>query len=311
MRCLLTAVLLASMAGCGTLVEAGSDKALAPVECPAPTTAAAPVPPRPVPGVRIGLALGSGSMHGFAHIGVIEALESHGVDVEMVAGTSVGALIGGLWASGLTGRQIEALSRDSDWEHVGNVASSWEGLMSNRRMREELEPVFRHRPIETWPRRFGAVATDLSNGHRKILMTGDGAQAIQASTAVPVLFAPVTIDGERLADGALVEPVPVNAARALGADYVIAVDVAYRPYEAPSSGFLDNGFQAMHILLNSLTDEQIRRADFVIRLDVHQEFMHCGPQALIEAGREAVRRAWPELARSLAARAAMRTTAGP
>lgn len=301
MRPFLAIVVLASIAGCGTLVEAGHG-APAAFACPAPGIAGAPVAPRPVPGVRIGLALGSGSQHGFAHIGVIEGLEAHGVDVEMVAGTSVGALIGGLWASGLTGRQIEALSRKSEWGNVGDMASSWEGLMSNRKLRDDLEPIFRNRPIESWPKRFVAVTTVLSNGHRKLLMTGDGAVAIQASTAVPVLFAPVTIDGERLADGALVEPVPVSAARALGADYVIAVDVAYRPYEAPASGFLDNGFQAMHILLNNLTELQIRHADFVLRLDLHQELMHCGPQALIEAGREAVRRAWPELARSLAAR---------
>ena len=144
------------------------------------------------------MAFGSGSMHGLVHIGVIEALEEHGLDVEMVAGTSVGALIGGLWASGLSGREIEALSRDADWENVGDVSGSWEGLMSNRKLRDELTGIFRRRPIETWPRRFGAVATDLSNGHRRILMAGDGAQAIQASTAVPVLFAPVTIDHVRL-----------------------------------------------------------------------------------------------------------------
>ncbi len=301
MRTLFALALIASLAGCGTLVQAGAD-ASSGYACPAPSTAGAPIAPKPVPGVRIGLALGSGSEHGFAHIGVIEALEARGVDIETVAGTSVGALIGGLWASGLTGRQVEALSRNSDWENVGDVASSWEGLMTNRKLRDDLQRIFGKRPIEAWPKRFVAVATILSNGHRKLLMTGDGAVAIQASTAVPVLFAPVTIDGERLADGALVEPVPVSAARAIGADYVIAVDVAYRPYEERASGFTGNGFQAMHILLNNLTDEQIRHADFIIRLDVHQELMHCGPQALIEAGRDAVRRAWPQLQRSLAAR---------
>jgi NTE family protein len=149
------------------------------------------------------------------------------------------------------------------------------------------------------------VATNLETGGARLLMTGDGATAVQASTAVPVLFQPVTVDGERLADGALVQPVPVKAARDLGADYVIGVDVAYRPYEEPASGLTQFGFQAMHILINSLAAEEMRGADFPLRLDVHRQLMDCGPESLIAAGREAVRRAWPQLSRSLAARATL------
>ena len=260
----------------------------------------------PAPGVVVGVALGSGSKHGFAHIGVIEELEARGLDVRVVAGTSVGALIGALWASGMTGRQIEDFAHSSPWDSLGTFAWSWQGLLSSGQMAKQLRAVFKGRPIETWPRRFGAVATNLANGHRRLFTSGDGALAVQASSAAPVLFMPVTIVGEKFADGALVEPVPVDAAHDLGADFVIAVDVAYRPNEAMASGVVDYAFQSLHIVTNALGARQMRDADVGIGLDLHHLLMSCGNDALIEAGRTAVREAWPEIARKLKSRSTSR-----
>ena len=117
-----------------------------------------------------------------------------------------------------------------------------------------------------------------------------------------MLFQPIVLDGERLADGALVEPVPADAARDLGANLVIAVDVAYRPDEEEARGMTQYAFQAMHILINALAKQQLRSADVPIRLNLHHRFMSCGNAAVIAAGREAVRRAWPEILRAAAAR---------
>ena len=235
--------------------------------------------------LRIGLALGSGSMHGLAHVGVLEAIEESGLDVQVVTGTSVGALVGALWASGMKAREIHALGRESDWE--------------SSRSRERLERLFAGRSIERFPRRFAAVATNLSNGHRRLLAAGSAALAVQASSAAPLLQKPVWIGGERLADGALVEPVPVVAARDLGADFVIAVDVAYRPSEESADGIVATAFQPMHILVNSLAAAQVRDADFALRLDVHRRFVDCGPEAVISAGRDAMRRVLPDLAAAI------------
>jgi NTE family protein len=283
-------------------VQAAAEK------CPAPRAepGTARTASFPTPGLRVGLALGAGSTHGVAHIGVIEELEARGLDVQVVAGTSVGAVIGALWASGMTGRQIEELGRSVNWTQVGTFAWSWEGLFNSRDLAKQLRIVFAGRPIENWPRRFGAVATNLANGHRRIFTSGDGALAVQASSALPVFFMPVTIDREKFADGALVEPVPVDAARALGADFVIAVDVAYRSYEAKASGLIDYGFQSIHIVTNALGARQIRDADVGIRLDLHHLLMDCGDDALVQAGREAVRGAWPEIERKLRLLAAAR-----
>jgi NTE family protein len=117
-----------------------------------------------------------------------------------------------------------------------------------------------------------------------------------------MLFQPVLVDGRELADGALVEPVPVRTARDLGATYVIAIDVAFRPYEEPVKGLSGHAFQAMHVLVNSLAAEQLKGADLAIRLDLHH-LMDCGRPALIAAGRDAMARALPELERGLARRA--------
>jgi NTE family protein len=169
-------------------------------------------------------------------------------------------------------------------------------------METMLASAFGGRPIEAWPRRFGAVATNVANGERRLIASGDGALAVRASTAMPVMFLPIAVQGERLVDGALVEPVPSAAARDLGADLVIAVDVAYRPHEESASGLTAFAFQAVHILVNSLAASQERSADVIIRLNLHKRWMECGRAGLVAAGRDAVARAWPEIVRAAMAR---------
>lgn len=280
---------------------------LAASECDVAARPEFKAPPAPVsPGTLVGVAFGSGSTHGLAHIGVIQELEARGLKVDVVAGTSVGALVGALWASGLSGERIARMSRTGDLQDWPGFAGSWQGLFSSEGMRVSLEAAFEKRPIEAWPRRFGAVATNVATGERRIIATGDGAIAVQASSAVPVLYRPISLKGERLVDGALVEPVPVIAARDLGANFVIGVDVAYRPHEEDASGITQFAFQALHILVNSLAAEQMRSADVAIRLNLHRRFVDCGEEALIAAGREAVARAWPELVRAFLQRSQRR-----
>jgi NTE family protein len=272
---------------------------VAPGACPAAASPGEAPFPRARPTPHLGIALGSGSMHGIAHIGVLQELEAHGVEAKVVTGTSVGALVGALWASGMPAAQIERLHRQQGWDDIGSFAWSRGGLFDNDRLRKRLEPLFAGRTIERWPLRFGAVATDLASGERVLLARGDGARAVQASTAMAAFFVPVEIGGRRLADGALVEPVPVDAARELGAAFVIAIDVAYRPHEGEAATVTQVAFQAMHILTNALAAEQMKRADVAIRIDLHETFMRCGPDSLVAAGRQALRDAWPRVARQL------------
>lgn len=242
-------------------------------------------------------------MHGIAHIGVIQEIEARGLRVDVVTGTSVGALVGSLWASGVDGERIAALGRDSNFQEWAGFAGSWQGLLTSDGLRAPLEAAFQGRPIESWPKRFGAVATNIATGKRRVLSSGDGPTAVQASSAVPVLYQPVVVAGERLVDGALVEPVPAATARELGADVVIAVDVAYRPHEEAARGMTQYAFQAMHILVNSLATAQLAAADVVLRMDLHQHYVRCGNESLIAAGRAAVAAAWPDIARAVVRRA--------
>jgi NTE family protein len=144
--------------------------------------------------------------------------------------------------------------------------------------------------------RFAAVASDVNSGESVILDAGPAGLAVEASCAVPLWFAPVHVGSHRLLDGSLTAPVPVDAARLLGADIVVAVDVAYRPYEEVPSGTADLAFQSLHILTNALAREQTRSAEHLLKLDLHA-LMHgpFDPQLLIDAGEAALMALGPAL----------------
>lgn len=148
--------------------------------------------------------------------------------------------------------------------------------------------------------RFGALASDAASGESVLLDRGPTGRAVAASSAVPVWFEPIRIDGRDLFDGSLTAPVPVDAARTLGADFVLAVDVAYRPHEEQPAGLADLAFQSLHILGNALAREQTRRADLTLRLDLHHLMQdRLEPDALIDAGERALLDLVPQLRRLL------------
>jgi len=176
---------------------------------------------------RIGLALGSGSARGLAHIGVLRALEEAGIAVTCVAGTSIGALIGAIYASG----KLDALATQLlafDWKRVATLLDPIfprSGLIDGQRVVSLLRSHVGVSNIEDLPVPFCAVATDIETGEETVIKTGDLIEAVRASIAVPGILTPVRFNGRVLVDGGLVNPVPVRAARAMGADFVIAVDL--------------------------------------------------------------------------------------
>lgn len=176
---------------------------------------------------KIGLALGSGSARGWAHIGVLRALAEAGIHPDVIVGTSVGALVGGCYVAGELDA-LEQFARELTRRKVlgfldFNLAGS--GLIHGQRLREVLEARLKDLTIETLSRRFIAVATEIGSGHEVWLSRGRLADSIRASYAMPGIFKPVAIEGRWLFDGALVNPIPVSVCRALGARYVIAVNV--------------------------------------------------------------------------------------
>jgi NTE family protein len=177
--------------------------------------------------LRIGLALGSGSARGWAHVGVIRTLEEAGIRPDLVCGTSIGALVGAAYAAG-------ELDRFEHWLlglRITDVLSFMDvhlngGMIKGERLMEFFRRNFIDRPIEDLNIPFGVVATALHTGAEVWLREGSTIDAVRASLALPALFTPVVRDGRMLVDGGLVNPVPVSLARAMGADMVIAVDLS-------------------------------------------------------------------------------------
>jgi NTE family protein len=175
---------------------------------------------------RVGLALGSGAARGWAHVGVLRALLAAGITPEIVVGSSSGALVGAMFAAGRLDA-FEAWGRGLDWRQVvGYFDFSFRGgVIKARRLLDELAALLPPGGIESLPRPFACVATDLGSGQEVWLRSGPLLQALRASIAIPGLIAPVKIDGRWLVDGGIANPVPVSLCRALGADTVIAVDL--------------------------------------------------------------------------------------
>jgi NTE family protein len=178
-------------------------------------------------GPSIGLVLGSGAARGFAHIGVMRALLAHGIKPDIIVGTSMGALVGGCYAT----NQLDVLE---DWARsltrrriisYLDVRIGGAGLISGGRLAHRLEESIGDATIENLPIRFAAIATEIGTGHEVWLTRGSLVLAVRASYALPGIFPPVHVGGRWLVDGALVNPVPVSAARAFGARVVIAVNM--------------------------------------------------------------------------------------
>ncbi len=191
-------------------------------------------PPRPQ---RVGLVLGGGAARGIAHVGVLQALEENGIYPAVIAGTSVGALVGGLYAAGVSSMRLATIVRDLKWLDLVSVrlpAINWSdpartipmGMVDLDKLMEWIDQVVGS-PVDIQQLNlpYAAVATDLLSGEIVVMNEGPLAEAIRASCSVPGVFTPYHRNGRLLVDGVVVNNLPVSVAQDLGADYVIAVDL--------------------------------------------------------------------------------------
>ncbi len=225
---------------------------------------------------KIALALGGGAARGFAHVGVIKALEAQGISADIVVGTSAGSVVGALYASGLNGFQIQELSMNMEEDQVLDGSGMYrciaETAISNKRgcikgqaLQDFINSNVNGRPMEKLNRTFAAVATNLSSGEMVVFRSGNTGMAVRASSSVPVFFQPVTINGQDYVDGGLVAPVPASVARTLGADFVIAVDISERPQDRSTAGITDIMWQTFSIFGQTINRHEHTSADIVIR----------------------------------------------
>ncbi len=177
---------------------------------------------------KLGLALGSGSARGFAHIGILRVLRNEGLPVDCIAGTSMGAIVGAAYAAGAL-PQVEALLEKFDWKNMAGLLDPQipvSGLFGGKHIEKLLRTLLGDLRIEEFSIPFAAIAADVATGEEVIFTSGDAVKAVRASMSIPGIFTPVPDEHRFLVDGGIVTPVPVRAARMLGADVVIAVNLA-------------------------------------------------------------------------------------
>ncbi|WP_174873481.1 patatin-like phospholipase family protein [Vogesella oryzae] len=244
---------------------AAASSPVASVPPPAAAPKAAPPLARPpVRAPRIALALGGGAAKGFAHVGVIRVLEQAGIRPEIIAGTSAGSVVGAIYASGISGEKLYRRALALNEDELKDFTLSANGFLKGDKLQDFVNRQVGRRPIEALPRKFAAVATNFDSGERSVFRSGNTGQAVRASAAIPNVFQPVSIKGRRYVDGGLVSPVPVVAAREMGADIVIAVDISAKPVQR-KSGLFGNLDQSLTIMNQAALALELKQADVILR----------------------------------------------
>ncbi|XZG69522.1 patatin-like phospholipase family protein [Chitinibacteraceae bacterium HSL-7] len=238
-----------------------------------PPVVIAPTPtpvPAPKPKPKIGLALGGGAAKGFAHIGVIKMLEANGIVPDIVTGTSAGSVVGALYASGLGPFALQENAFSLDEAKIRDFSIGSGGLVKGEKLQAYVNELVAGKKMEQFPKRFAAVATELDTGKRTVFVKGSAGLAVRASSAIPGVFEPVVINKTRYVDGGVVSPVPVDAARQLGADIVIAVDISAKANGAAPDTMLGIANRAIVIMGQKLGEQEMQRADLIVRPKVGQ-----------------------------------------
>ena len=271
-----------------------------PVVTPTMSVAIPKTPP------KIGLALGGGAARGFAHVGVIQVLEEAGITPVLVTGTSAGSLVAALYASGKNGAQLQKVAESMEESTIADWTLPFfgRGVLRGEALAKYVNAQVGQKLIEAMPMPLGIVATDLNSGNDMLFQRGDTGTAVRASSAVPAVFTPVKINGHEYVDGGLSSPVPVRAARKMGAELVIAVDISSPPEASSASGTIEVLLQTFSIMGKSINGFELKDADVVVRpvLTGVSSSDFSSRKRSIEAGRQAMLQALPQLRLAIAAK---------
>jgi NTE family protein len=241
---------------------------------------------------KIGLALGSGGARGFAHLGVLKVLEEEGIPISYIAGSSIGALVAALYASGLGLDRLYKLAKSFRRNDFIDLTIPKMGLISGKRITEFIRLLTKGKPIEELEIPIAIVATDLQTGKKVVFRQGDVARAVRASISIPGIFVPAEIDGRLLVDGGVVDRVPVSVVREMGADMVIAIDVSPLNVNGEISSIFDVILQSLDILQDEIVSHRRLSSDVMIRPRLEQyssrAFTHV--EEIIAAGEQEARK---------------------
>lgn len=264
---------------------------------------------------KIGLALGTGAARGLAHIGVLKALKEAEIPIDMVAGTSMGAMVGACFANDGDISTAEKMALMTDWRQVARLLDLklsflGKGLIRGQRIEALLHSLIGDTEFKDLKIPFAAVATDVNTGKEVVIRNGSVIQAVRASISIPGIFVPATFEGKCLVDGGLTNPVPADVLRDMGAKFVIAVNVLVAPWKSKKAANVREGdgtdempsifktlFQSLYIMEYEIIRQRLPKADIIITPDTSHiaafEF-HRGEEAIL-AGYQAARNALPKI----------------
>ena len=234
---------------------------------PPPAIEPSPVvtpPPRPQP-AKIALVLGAGASKGFAHVGVIKVLEANKIPIHMIVGTSVGSAVGSLYAYGFDAFQLQKMTFAIEKSDVVDLILPDNGFIKGEKLEEFINKTLKNTPMEKLKIPFYAVATDVQSGHEMVFGKGNTGTAVRASCSIPGVFRPVKIGDRYYVDGGVVSPLAVSAAKKMGADIVIAVDICTSAERTPPENTIETILQSFNIMYLKLAAVQISQADVVIK----------------------------------------------
>ncbi|WP_173916577.1 patatin-like phospholipase family protein [Halobacillus sp. Marseille-Q1614] len=239
----------------------------------------------------IGLALGSGGARGFAHLGVLKVLKEKNIPIDLIAGSSMGALVGSFYASGQRMEDMYKLAFTFKRKYYLDFTVPKMGFIQGRRIKEYIRLFTFGKRIEEFSVPMSIVATDLAAGKKKIFTEGPACEAVRASIAIPGIFVPEKINGRLYIDGGVIDRVPVSVARQMGADIIIAVDCSHIEGEPAIHSIYDVIIQSIDIMQDELVSVSGVSADtdFMIRPDVSKFSSRAFTEIkdIVKAGEEA------------------------
>lgn len=238
----------------------------------------------------VALVLGSGGARGYAHIGVIQVLEQQGIHPDFIVGTSAGSIVGSIYASGKTANELRDIALNMKAHDVRDVKLDIKGFFDGKKVENYVNQQVNNTPLELLKTPMYVVATELKEGKKVVFNYGNTGQAVRASVSIPSMFVPTKIGADEYVDGGLVSPVPVDVARDLGADIIIAVDILAQPMHTETSNVWGLFNQNINIMQNHLAREELKHADIVIQPDLREKahiFDVRGREMTIQAGAEA------------------------
>lgn len=217
---------------------------------------------------KTGLALGGGAVLGAAHVGVLKALEEKDVTISYISGTSIGAFVAAFYAFSKKSVDIQEIASKLKWMDISGIAFKGNGLLSNEKLGELIDEYIGDKNIEDADIPLAIIATDISTGEKVVLKKGSVAQAVMASTCIPGIFSPVKIDEKLLVDGGIVENVPIDTVKEMGADHVIGVDLTAKNSFGKPENIIDVIVNSFHFMMKAAVTFQTKDADLLITPDL-------------------------------------------